>query len=67
VTELTDVDAWYSEPDWGTNTSPPGSDGSTLPEQAIDEAISTIQDLDGVPQSLKTDIIAFLRQVSGSG
>ena len=26
VTEITDIDAWYLEPDWGTNTSSPGDD-----------------------------------------
>jgi hypothetical protein len=64
-TRLTDNDADDEVPDWGTNASPPGSGGSTTPsEQAIDEAISTIQDLDLVPQSLKTDIIALLEEVS---
>jgi Tol biopolymer transport system component len=67
-TRLTDTNAFYSSPDWGTNTSPAGGqdDGSTAPsEQAIDEAISTIQNLgDVVPQSVKTDIIALLEEVS---
>jgi hypothetical protein len=64
-TRLTDNDADDEVPDWGTNASPPGSGGSTTPsEQAIDEAISTIQDLDLVPQSVKTDIIALLEEVS---
>jgi dipeptidyl aminopeptidase/acylaminoacyl peptidase len=66
VTRLTDNSAFYSALDWGTNTSPPGSDGSTTTpsEQAIDEAISTIQNLDSVPQSVKTSIISLLGQVS---
>ena len=27
VTEITDIDAWYLEPDWGTNTSSPDGSG----------------------------------------
>ena len=67
-TRLTDnPDADDEVPDWGTNTSPPGSGGgstTTPSEQAIDESISIIQDLDLVPQSLKTDIITLLEEVS---
>jgi Tol biopolymer transport system component len=68
-TRLTDNSAFYSSPDWGTNTSPPDDDGSTttttsLAEQPIDKAISTIQNLDNVPQSLKTSIIDLLEDVS---
>jgi Tol biopolymer transport system component len=68
VTRLTDNDLINDiTPDWGTNTSPPGNgdDGTpTLPEQAIDDAISIIQSLDSIPQSLKTDIIALLEEIS---
>jgi hypothetical protein len=28
VSEITDIDAWYSEPDWGTNTSSPDDGGA---------------------------------------
>jgi hypothetical protein len=69
-TRLTDnPDADDEVPDWGTNTSPPGSGGgggstTTPSEQAIDESIPIIQDLDLVPQSLKTDIITLLEEVS---
>jgi WD40-like Beta Propeller Repeat len=65
-TRLTDNSADDEVPDWGTNTSPPGSGGgSTTPsEQAIDETIFTIQDLDLLPQNLKTDINTLLEEVS---
>jgi Tol biopolymer transport system component len=69
-TRLTDNGVFYSSPDWGTNTSPPDGDGSTtttttsLAEQPIDKAISTIQNLDSVPQSLRTSIIDLLEDVS---
>jgi Tol biopolymer transport system component len=64
VTRLTDNDAAYSVPDWGTNTSTPGGGHPSPSEQAIDDAISTIDNLDVVPQSLKTDIIALLEETS---
>ena len=64
VTRLTNNNAFYSALDWGTHTSSHGSDGSTSSEQAIDKAISTIQNLDSVPQSVKTSIISLLGQVS---
>ena len=66
VTRLTDNSAFYSALDWGTNTLSHGSGGSiTTSEQAIDEAISTIQNLDdNVPQSVKTSIISLLGEVS---
>jgi TolB protein len=67
-TRLTNNEVQDFSPDWGTNTSPPGSgDGTPTPsEQTIEEAISTIQNLDSVPQSLKTNLIALLRQVLDS-
>jgi hypothetical protein len=68
-TRVTDNDAAYSSPDWGTATSPPTDDGPTTPphpEQAINEAISAIQNLDSIPRSLKTNLIALLRQVLDS-
>jgi hypothetical protein len=37
---------------------------SPIPKQVIDELISIIQNLDNVPQSVKTDIIAALEEVS---
>src|SRR5918992_66089 len=42
-TRLTDNDAHDSDPDWGTNTSPPDGDGSSpaTSQQATDEDIST--------------------------
>jgi PKD repeat protein len=43
--------------------SPPPPPPPT-PAQIIDELISTIQNLEGVPQSVKTDIIAALEEVS---
>jgi len=64
VTRLTDTDAYYANPDWGTTTSAPG--GPTPPQLAIDEAISTIQNLDNIPQSVKTNLIALLRQALDS-
>jgi Tol biopolymer transport system component len=64
VTRLTNNDSNDFSPDWGTNTSPPGSGPTTPSEQAIDEAISTIQNLDSIPQSLKTDIIELLEGIS---
>jgi Tol biopolymer transport system component len=36
---------------------------SPRPRQIIEEAISTIQDLDNIPQGLRTSIIVLLRQV----
>jgi TolB protein len=68
VTRLTNNDVVFEfSPDWGTNTSPAGGGGSPTPsEQAIEEAISTIQNLDSVPQGLKTNLIALLRQVLDS-
>ena len=71
VTRLTDTDAYYSSLDWGTVTSSPsgGGDGGPTapsPEQAINEAISTIQNLDSIPQSLKSNLIVLLRQVLDS-
>jgi WD40 repeat protein len=61
VTRLTNNEHNDLSPDWGsTTTSPPtgGNDGSghptTHPEQTINEAMSTIQNLDSIPQSLKT-------------
>ena len=72
VTRLTDTDAYYSNLDWGTTatSSPSGGDGggptTPSPEQAIEEAISAIQNLDSVPQSLKTNLIALLSQVLDS-
>jgi hypothetical protein len=63
VTRLTDNSATDFSPNWGGNASPPGGGGSlTPPEQAINEAISTIQNLNSVPQSVKTSITALLRQ-----
>jgi hypothetical protein len=42
--------------------TPPTS--APTPKQVIDELISIIQNLDNVPQSVKTDIIALLEEVS---
>ena len=63
-TRLTNTDAFYSAPDWGINMSPPNGISIAPAQQAIDEAISTIQNLHSVPQGLKTDIIALLRQTT---
>lgn len=65
VTRLTEPDSYYSDLDWGRNRSSPGggNGGSTTPEQTIDEAISTIQNLDSIPKSLKSNLIALLGQV----
>jgi hypothetical protein len=64
-TRLTDApDATDEMPDWGTNTSPPGSAGIPTPAQLIDKLISTIQNLDHIPQSVKTSLIAPLKGVS---
>jgi Tol biopolymer transport system component len=71
VTRLTEPDSYYTDLDWGRNTSSPvggnGGGGSTptspRPQQIIDDAISTIENLDNIPQSLRTNIIALLRQV----
>jgi TolB protein len=74
VTRLTDNNANDSSPNWGTNTSPPSGGGTsgdgggycdptgTPPQQAINKAISDIQNLDNIPQSVKTDLIAHLRK-----
>ena len=67
VSRLTDNDSNDFSPDWGTTTSTPTDGGGptvTPPEQAIDEAISSIQSLDSIPQSLKTDIIELLKEIS---
>jgi dipeptidyl aminopeptidase/acylaminoacyl peptidase len=59
---LTTHPAHDEAPDWGpaTATEPPPTPG-----QVIDELISIIQNLDdNVPQSVKTDIIAALEEVS---
>jgi hypothetical protein len=67
-TRLTNDGATESSPDWGSTTTSPPTDGGSLPpttpspEQAIDKAISAIQSLDNIPQSLKTNLIALLRQ-----
>jgi dipeptidyl aminopeptidase/acylaminoacyl peptidase len=68
VTRLTDNDANDFSPNWGSITSPPGDGdgGPTPPEQAINEAISAIQNLDSIPQSLKTTLITLLRQALDS-
>jgi Tol biopolymer transport system component len=75
VTRLTEPDSYYVDLDWDRNTSTPGGGnggggGSTpttpRPQQIIDEAISTIENLDNIPQSLRTNIIALLRQVLDS-
>jgi hypothetical protein len=65
VTRLTEPDSYYSDLDWGRNRSSPGggNGGSTTHEQTIDEAISAIQNLDSIPQSLKSNVIALLGQV----
>jgi dipeptidyl aminopeptidase/acylaminoacyl peptidase len=68
-TRLTNNSSTDFAPDWGTNTSPPGGGGgtTTTPAQAIDKLISTIQSLDdddNVSQSVKTSLIAALKQVS---
>jgi hypothetical protein len=67
-TRLTNNSSTESSPDWGTTASPPsdGDGGNTPPEQTIEEAISTIQNLDSIPQSLKTNLIALLGQVLDS-
>lgn len=67
MTRLTDPDAdYYENLDWGTTTLPP-SDGPTVtPQQAINGAISTIHNPDSIPQSLKANLIALLRQVLDS-
>jgi Tol biopolymer transport system component len=59
VTRLTDPDAYYDNLDWGGITTSP-------PEQAIDKVISTIQNLDIIPQSVKTNLIGLLRQALDS-
>jgi Tol biopolymer transport system component len=55
VTRLTDPDSYYTDLDWGRNTSSPGGGnggggGSTpttpRPQQIIDEAITNIENLD---------------------
>jgi tricorn protease-like protein len=54
-------------PDWGTNTSPPGNGDDGIPtpaEQAIDEAVSIMENLDNIPQSIKTNLIALLEEIS---
>ena len=43
-----------------------GGPPTTPPEQTIDNAISAIQNLDNIPQSVKTNLIALLRQVLDS-
>jgi hypothetical protein len=63
-TRLTNTDTFYSAPDWGINTSPSSGISIAPAQQAIDQAISTIQNLHSVPQGLKTDIIALLRQTT---
>jgi hypothetical protein len=69
VTRLTEPDSYYSDIDWGrSRSSSPGggNGGSTTPEQTIDGAISTIESLDSIPQSLTTNLITLLRQVLDS-
>jgi hypothetical protein len=51
----------------GTSTSPPGGGGNgngDTPAEIIDELISTIQNLDQVPQNVKTSLISLLEEVS---
>jgi Tol biopolymer transport system component len=43
-----------------------GTPPAPRPQQIIDQAISTIEHLENIPQSLRTSIIALLRQVSDS-
>jgi Tol biopolymer transport system component len=45
----------------GDGTPPPAS----RPQQIIEEAISTIENLDNIPQGLRTSIVELLRQVLG--
>jgi Tol biopolymer transport system component len=71
VTRLTEPDSYHSDLDWDRNASSPdsGNGGSTStprPQQIIDETISTIENLDNIPRSLRTNIIALLRQVLDS-
>ena len=70
VTRLTDTDAYYADLDWGSaaTSSPPTDSGGPppTPEQTIDNAISTIENLDNIPQSVKTSIMAVLRHVLDS-
>ena len=55
-------------------TTPPPTDGGSpaitpptiTPQQTIDDTISTIENLDSIPQSLKTNIVTLLRQVLDS-
>lgn len=47
-----------------TCVSEPSPPSPPTPKQIIDELISIIQNLDNVPQSVKTDIIAALEEVS---
>jgi PKD repeat protein len=44
---------------------PPPPPPSPIPKQVIDELISAIQNLDNVPESVKTSLIAALEEVSG--
>ena len=57
---LTNNEGFDVSPDWGK--SPAGA--PTTPGEVIDELISTIQNLDNVPQGVKTSLIALLEEVS---
>ncbi len=51
-----------------TASSPPTDSGGPppTPQQTIDNAISTIENLDNIPQSVKMSVIALLRHVLDS-
>ena len=72
VTRLTNGSAYNISPDWGGTaaSSPTGGRHPTgappSPAQAINGTISTIQNLDSIPQSLKTNIISLLGQALDS-
>ena len=69
-TRITEPRSDYSFPDWaGGNISSHGGGSPAAtpsPGQAINKVISTIQNLDNIPQNLKTSIIAHLRQALNS-
>jgi hypothetical protein len=61
-TRLTDGPGSNTVPDWGTvstSTEPPPT-----PSEAIEQLISDIENLEGIPQGTKTSLTAPLRQAS---
>ena len=59
-TNISNNPAQDRHPDWGTAAEPPAP---PTPAEIIDELISIIQNLDNVPQGVKTSLVAVLEEL----